>query len=176
MKSKIVSLSAISAAFVAISLIVGALIELAELISLVIASVFVILPLYRKSYLGSLLTFIVGGIVAFLITFKITSIVFIAYFSFFGSYPIVKFKLQEKNFNKNLSFIIGLIWCIIASYGAYFYYIALIGPLFTGLPQWLINIAPYLIFVVGGVFFLIYDRYLKAMRIMIDRYLYKIIK
>lgn len=176
MKSKIISISAISSALVSISLLLGVLFEFAELISLVIASVFVMLPLYRKSYLGSVLTYLVGGVIAFLFTFKITSVVYIAYFVFFGIYPIIKFKVQDKNVNKYFWFIIGLIWCIIAVYGVYFYYLALIGPLFDGLPQWVISLAPYLLSVIGAIFFVIFDRYIKVMRIMIDRYLSKIIK
>ena len=46
MKSKVVTLSAISAALTAIVLTLGAYIELVDLYSIVISSVFVILPLY----------------------------------------------------------------------------------------------------------------------------------
>ena len=55
MKSKIISLSAISASFIAIALIIGAYIEITDLFMVVISSVFVLLPLYLKSYKGSFL-------------------------------------------------------------------------------------------------------------------------
>ena len=114
MKSKIISLSAVSAAFTAIALTVGAYFEFADVFALVISSVFVILPIYLKSYKGSLLAYLAGGIIAFLCSgFNILSLVFPAYFLFFGIYPIIKTKLIETNFNKYVGFVFGLIWFII---------------------------------------------------------------
>ena len=55
MKSKIISISAISAGFLALILTVGAYIEMVDLFCIVISSVFVILPLYYKSFIGSLI-------------------------------------------------------------------------------------------------------------------------
>ena len=60
MKSKVVSLSAISASFIAVALIIGTYFELADLFMLVTASIFVLLTLYLKSYKGSFLSFFEG--------------------------------------------------------------------------------------------------------------------
>ena len=50
MKSKVISLSAISAALIAVSLTIGAYFEFADLFAVVIASAFVILPIYLKKW------------------------------------------------------------------------------------------------------------------------------
>ena len=50
MKSRLLAISAISAALVAISLTVGAYVDMADIFSLVIASAFVLLPLYYDSF------------------------------------------------------------------------------------------------------------------------------
>ena len=91
MKSKVIALSAISAGFIAISLTAGAYIDLIDLITVIAASIFVILPLYYNSYAGCFMANAAGGILAFLFSgFNIFSVVFPAYFAFFGIYPIIK--------------------------------------------------------------------------------------
>ena len=96
MKSKVVSLSAISASFIAVALAVGTYFEIADLFMLVTASVFVLLPLYLKSYKGSFLAFLAGGVIALLISGFNFSLIYPAYFGFFGIYPLVKMKMIEK--------------------------------------------------------------------------------
>lgn len=177
MKSKVLSLSAISAAFIALTLTVGAYLEIADLFAIVISSVFVLLPLYLSSYLGSTLAYLAGGVIAFLFSgFNIMSIVFPSYFAFFGLYPIVRAKMTDKKTNKYLSLIIGLIWCVAAAYGIYFYYTAVIGGLFDGLPQWIMDYAIVFVGVVAVIFYFIYDRFITVIRTFIDRYLGKIVK
>ena len=128
MKSKIISISAISAGLTAIALTIGAYIEFTDLFALVVSSVFVILPLYFNSYKGSLLCFLAGGVIAFLFSgFNFLSLVFPSYFLFFGIYPILVIFARQKNFNKTLRLIIGLIWCVAFFYGAYFYYFGVMG-------------------------------------------------
>ena len=177
MKSKVISLSAISAALIAVSLTIGAYFEFADLFAVVIASAFVILPIYLKSYIGAVMAYLAGGVIAFLCSgFNILSLVFPTYFVFSGIYPIVKIKLQEKSFNKYLSFVIGLIWCLITVYGAYFYYTLIIGDLFSDLPIW---VNDYILFIIGGcgiVFFFVFDRFISVIKRVVDIYLQRIIK
>ena len=90
MKSKIISLSAISACFIAASLVVGTYFEILDFFMLVTASVFVLLPLYLKSYKGSFLAYLVGGVVAILCGGFNFTLIYPAYFLFFGVYPIIK--------------------------------------------------------------------------------------
>ena len=66
MKSKIISISAISAGFIAILLTIGSYFEITDLITTVVASCLVLLPLYYNSYKGMILTYLVGGVIAFM--------------------------------------------------------------------------------------------------------------
>lgn len=177
MKSKIISLSAVSAGLTAIFLIIGAYIELFDLFTVIIASVFVILPLYYRSYKGSLLCALAGGVVAFLCSgFNILSLVFPAYFAFFAFYPIAKFYMMEKQINKYICLIIGLIWLVAVAYGCYFYLVFIIGGAFDGLPLWIIDYVVYIVAGVAVIFYFIYDRFLLVARFMADKYLRRIIK
>jgi hypothetical protein len=177
MKSKVIALSAISSAIIAVLLTLGAYIEIIDLLTLIIASVLVILPLYYKSYLGSMLCFLAGGVIAFLCSgFNILSIVFPAYFGFAGIYPIIKCKLMDKNFNKMLTIIIGLVWCVLAFYGMYFYYVFVIGGVFDGLPDFFAKYILYLVGVVGVIFYFVYDRFVWVIRMLFNKYLSKVIK
>lgn len=177
MKSKVVALSAVSAAFIAIALTVGAYFEFSDLFALIVSSVFVILPLYLKSYKGSLLAYVVGGAIAFLCSgFNIISLVFPAYFAFFGLYPIIRIRLSEKKFNKYAGFVFGLIWCALTAFGSYFYYTEFIGDILLGLPEWVADYALYLVGIASIIFYFIYDRFVIVVKVTADRYLAKIIK
>ncbi|MBE7087374.1 MAG: hypothetical protein E7369_03645 [Clostridiales bacterium] len=177
MKSKVIALSAISASFCALALTLGAYIEFVDLVSVVLTSVFVILPLYYKSYVGSVLCYLAGGVLGMLLSgFNFMSIVFPAYFGFFGLFPIIRLLLAEKGLNKKIIFVIGLIWCVIAMYGIYFYYILVMGQVFDGLPYWIADNLVYFVGVVGIIFYLIFDRFIILSKLTIDRYLIRIIK
>lgn len=177
MKSRILSLSAVSAAFIAIALTVGAYFEFADVFALVISSVFVILPIYLRSYKGSVLAYLAGGVIAFFCSgFNLLSLVFPVYFLFFGIYPIVKNKLIEKNFNKYLGFFIGLLWFIIIAYGAYFYYTLIMHGVLDGLPSWFYDYVLYVVAIIAIIFYVIYDRFIYVIRFVINRYLGRIIK
>ena len=177
MKSKIRSLSAVSAAFTAVALTVGAYFEFTDVFALVISSVFVMLPIYLKSYKGSMLAYLAGGVIAFLCSgFNILSLVFPAYFLFFGVYPIVKTKLVETNFNKYVGYVLGLIWFVLIAYGAYFYYTLIMQGVLDGLPNWINDYVLYALALIAVIFFIIYDRFIVVIKFMIDKYLSRIIK
>ena len=177
MKSKIISISAISAALCAIALTVGAYIELADLFSLVVSSVFVIMPLYLKSYKGCLLTYLAGGVIAFLLSgFNIISLVFPSYFAFFGIYPILRSFMIEKNFNKIGRYVISVIWFLATVYGMYFYYTLIMHGVIENLPLWITQNVLYFIAPIAVITFIIYDRFISVMRVFIDNYLRKIVK
>ena len=163
MKSKVISLSAISAGFIAIALIIGAYFEITDLFMVVVASVFVLLPLYLKSYKGSFLAFLAGGVIALLCSGFNLALIFPAYFTFFGIYPIVKNKLLEKNVKISVSTIIGLIWFVAVAYGCYFYYTLFLNGVFEGLPVWIEKYIVYGIVLVAIVFFFIYDRFVVGL-------------
>ena len=177
MKSKIISISAISAGFAALFLLIGAYFEMADLFTVVVSSVFVTLLLYYKSYKGCILTYLAGGVIAFICSgFNIISLVFPAYFAFFGIYPIVKSFAMQKGFNKYAGFILGLVWFVAVSYGLYFYYTLIMGAMFDGLPLWVLDYILYIIAFIAILFFIIFDRFIMVVRKASDYYLNKIIK
>ncbi len=176
MKSKVISLSAISAGFIAIALIIGSYIEITDLFMVVVASVFVLLPLYLKSYKGSFLAFLAGGLIALLCSGFNFALIFPAYFTFFGVYPIVKNKLLEKKVKFSITIIIGLIWFVIVAYGCYFYYTLVLNGIFEGLPAFIENYIIYGVGLIAVIFFFIYDRFLFVVKFFVDKYLRKIIK
>ena len=177
MKSKTVAISAISAGFVAIILTLGAYIEFADVFMLAISSVFVLLPLYLNSYKGSVLAFIVGGVIAFLVSgFNILSIVFPAYFGFFGIFPIVQSFMEDKKVKKAIAHVIGLVWCVIAVYAIYLYYTFVMGAVLDGLPAWIINNIWIIVGVVAVVFYFVFERFVRVTRRFTAFYLQRIIK
>lgn len=180
MKSKLITISAVSSAFVAICLTLGLYFELVDLISLVIVSVFVILPLYYNSFLASFLSYLAGGLVALIIGgFNFLSIVIPAYFLYFGLYPIIKHLFIKKNVNPVLAKFIGLIWCVLAFYGMYFYYTAVMGLDFSDVPLWLeeyVKFVPYAVAPLGIIFFFIFDKFVVVVKRVEDYYLKRIIK
>ena len=177
MKSKVLALSAISAAFIALFLTVGAYLSFVDLVSVVFASAFTLLPLYYKSYSGSILSFLAGGIIAFLFSgFNVYSLVFPAFFFFFGCYPVVKTAFTEKKVNKVLSVIIGLIWCVAFSYGLYFYYVFFMKMTLSDFPEIIVRYIYLFIPLFAVVLFIVFDRYVFAVKLTVDRYIGRIIK
>jgi hypothetical protein len=177
MKSKIITVSAISSALTAIALTLGAYIEIFDLYCVVISSAFIILPTYYKSYKGSFLCALAGGLIAFMCSgFNIFSIVFLPYFTFFGVFPIVRLIMQEKNFNKIWAYIIGLIWCIAVFYGGYFYYTSVMMVQLVDLPAFIANNILLFVGLIAVVFYVVYERSIIVFKRVVDRYLGRIFK
>ena len=176
MKSKVISLCAISAAFVAIALTIGTYFEITDLFMLVVASVFVLLPLYFNSYIGSFLTYLAGGVIAFLLSGFSIALIYPAFFGFFGLYPIIKNKMMQKNVRKVICIFVGLIWFVAVAYGCYFYYTLILNGIIDGIPKRLLDYVIYGVGIVAIIFFFIYDKMLTVVKIVLDRYLARIIK
>lgn len=178
MKSKIIAVSAFSSAFSALFLTIGAYFEFFDLIGVVFASIFTVLPIYFNSYKGCFLSYLVGGIIAFIFSgFNLLSIVFPIYFLFFGIYPTIKYIAIDKNFNKTLFTILTLIWAIASAIGAFYYYVLIVGQdLFTGLPEFFSNYAILFVILVGIIFYFVFDRFVFVARGLVYKYLGKIIK
>lgn len=177
MKSKIISISALTAGLIALFLLVGAYFEMADVFTVVIASVLVLLPLYYKSYKGAFLAYLAGGVIAFMCSgFNILTLVFPAYFAFFGIYPLVKNFLIEKGFNKYAGFILGLFWMIVVAIGLYFYYTSFMGVALEGLPQWLTDYVLVFVVLLSVVFFVVFDKFIVVVGKVINFYLNRIIK
>ena len=176
MKSKLISLSAISSALVAIFLTIGAYVEVADLCMLVIASVFVLLPLYYNSFKASFLTFLVGGVIAVMLSGFNFALIFPAYFLFFGLYPIVKQLIIQKRLDRKLCIVIGLVWILIAFYLCYFYYTLVLKFSVSDLPYGLSDYVLYIVGLLAVVFYFVYDRFIFVAKFTMDKYLKKILK
>ena len=177
MKSKIISISAIASAFIAICLTIGAYFELADLFAIVMASAFVILPFYFKSYKGCILSYLVGGVIAFLFSgFNIFSIVFPSYFLFFGIYPIIRQIMIDKKVHKAIYYVVGLIWFTATVYGIDFYYMYVMGELFSDLPVFILENMLWILAIISVAVYFVYDKFISVVRLVIDRNLGKIIK
>lgn len=182
MKSKTIAISAISSALIAIALTVGVFFEVADLFALAVSSAFVVIPLYKNSYLGCFLSYLIGGVIALILSgFNIFySVVFPAYFLFFGIYPILRNMMQDKKFNRIVTIIIGLLWCIIAVVCMFYYYTLVMGlnldaiPSF--IPQFIKDNIIILIILFAVIFYFIFDRYVLVMRVFFDRYITRISK
>ena len=177
MKSKLIAISAVSAGFIALLLTLGSYFEFADVFTVVFASIFVILPLYYKSYKACLLTFLAGGLLAFMLSgFNLLSLVFPAYFGFFGLFPIVRLYMQEKNLKKFIIYIIGLVWCVGIIFGLYFLMLGFMPHLIEGLPLWVENNIYYILAFLGVVIYFLFDLSVVKLRVVTDYYLSKIIK
>ncbi len=189
MKSKLIALSAISSAFIAICLTLGAYIEFIDLISVALASLFTMLPLYYESKKGSLLAFLVGGVLAFILSgANIYSLVFPAYFLYFGVIPLVNFIVNKTKFDKTIWFVIKLAWCVAICYLLLFYYTNIIGiPLeytfelfgksfdFSNYR----NVYYYFLTAYGVMsvlLFIVYDKFIEVMKFAIDKLLNRILR
>lgn len=179
MKSKVVALSAISAAFVAVFLTVGALVDFIDVIMITAASVFVTLPLYYKSYKGSILCYLAGGVIGALFALGlgklVSSVVIPSYFAFFGIYPIILKRFKEKNVNKAVYYIVGLLWCVAAIYGMYFYYVNIIGVI-DNLPTIISDNIYWFVALFGVIFFFVYERFLTVSSRLADSVIKRILK
>ena len=176
MKSKVIALSAISAGFIAISLTAGAYIDLLDLITVIAASIFVILPLYYNSYAGCFMAYAAGGILAFLFSgFNIFSVVFPAYFAFFGIYPIIK-AITYGKIKKAVFCVLGAVWCIAMFYGLYFFLIYVTKLTFSDLPQFISDYILVFVGLAGAVFYFVFDRFCLIVKRVVDYYLRRIIK
>ncbi len=174
MKSKLLALSAISAAFSAIALTIGIYFSTLDLFCLVVASVFCMLPLYYSSYKAGFLAFLVGGVIAFIFSgFNLLIAVVPAYFVFFGSFPLFNVFMRQKKINRFLLYIIGLIWCVLAVFGIYFYYVNIIGIVFNDFPKIIAENIYIFLLLAGIIFYVVYERYIVAMKRIMDYYLKK---
>lgn len=174
MKTKLIALSAISAALTAITLSAGAIFEFIDLFTVCIVPLFISMPLYFNSKKGAALASLVGGIIALMV--NPFSLVWIFHFGFFGFYPILKFVFITQNKKQFWFKALSLIWFVIVSLGAYFFYIKVLGGVpddIFGLPEWTILLIFALLAV---VFYFVVDKFIYILQLKVFYILNKIIK
>ena len=177
MKSKFITISALSSGLIAIVLTLGAYFSFASLVALALSSIFITLPLYYNSYKGALLCYGVGGVIAFLFTgFNYLSIVFPTYFLFFGIFPIFYLFMKSKSVNKILVSILGVVWCLILFYGGYYYYTLALNGTIIFKYDFINQLINLFLGLAGFVFYFFYTAYLTTFKKVIDGYLDRVIK
>ncbi len=177
MKSKLLAISAISAAFSAIILTIGSYIPSADFFCVVTASAFVLLPLYYNSFLAGFLSFLAGGVIAFIFSgFNFVVVTVPAFLLFFGSFPLAKFYAEGKGIKKWITYLVGLVWCVGAVFGIYFFYLNVSGMEFIRLPQFVSDNILIFVAIAGVLVYVIYERYVVFLKRFIDYHLKKFIK
>jgi len=129
MKTRVITLSAISASLCTIVLTLGTYFaDFFDLFAVVFGPILLCMPLYLDSPKGAFLAFLASGILALLISgFNITNLVYVSYFSFFGFYPIIKYVSVMKRWKKVPYYLVCTIWFMLALIGIYYYYTAFLG-------------------------------------------------
>ncbi len=155
-KSKVIALSALTTAICTIFLVVGEFVAVFALSGAFLASVVMMLPLAKKSYLGAILALIASVLLSLLLSsFRFEAI--LPFAIFFGPYPIVNAFLEDKKFNKIISLILKGIWFIGAILATYYLTTIVIGD-----NQFIKeHILPILI-IGGAVLFLPFDYFMRS--------------
>ncbi len=178
MKTRVITLSAISSALCALTLVLGTYFaELFDLFAVMFGPLFLSLPLFLDSPKGSFLAYLSAGILALLLTgFNITNLVYVSYFPFFGIYPIVKYISVMKKWKKPIFYTMSCLWFILTVVGMYYYYTAFLGldlGLIIKIKQ---EYIPILLAIGSAPIFFLIDKFVFVAQIMIFRLLKKIIK
>ncbi len=189
MKSNVLALSAVSAGFVALFLTLGAYFSVMDILAVILASVFLLLPMYLDSVLGSVLAYLAGGAIAFLLSgANILSLVWPSYLLFFGLIPILNFVAVKKNFNKIVWFIVRFVWFAAVCVFLVYFYTAIMnfpieytfnvfGKVFDFSNVAGIETIFYCVFALFCVvFFLVYSKFLQLSHAYVNRVLSRIIK
>ena len=82
----------------------------------------------------------------------------------------------DKGFNRLLFTVLCLIWCVAATYGTFFYYTLVMKNVLEGLPEIITDNIYYVLSILGVAIYFLFDRFVFSVRIIINRYLGKIIK
>ncbi len=178
MKTRVITLSAVSSALCAVVLIMGVyLSEIFDVFALMLAPAFLCLPLYVNSKKGAVLAYLSAGILAILLTGgQITSYIFFSYFLFAGIFPIVKYIAVVKKFNKVIFTVLGEIWFVAFMIAIYYYYTMFLGFPFETLFNIKQEIYPLILAIISVFMYFLVDRYVFSLQIIIFRLLGRIIK
>ena len=178
MKTRTLTISALSAALATVVLILGTVFaEALDLFAVIIAPVILAMPLYIDSIKGCLLATLAAGILALLLTgFNIANFLYISYFSFFGFFPIVKYYVMTRRKSRIIYYLLCCLWCVVAIIGIYYYYTAFLG---LGLDL-IFPIDPTLIPIIlagfGFLVFFLMDAYVFATQMFMFKLLSRILK
>ena len=180
MKTKVLTVSALSSALATIVLIFGTVFaDLFDLVAVIVAPMVLAMPLYYNSVKGAILSTLCAGILALMLTgfgSIATNLVYISYFAFFGFFPIVKYCTLTKRWNKYLLHTICALWFAISVVVIYLYYVNVLGfgiNLIIPLPAEKI---PVMLFFGAIPLYFLVDAYIYACQIFMFRMLNRIVK
>lgn len=178
MKTKNLTLSALSASLATVVLILGTIFaEILDLFAVIVAPIILSMPLYNDSIKGSILATLSAGILALLLSgFNIANFLYVSYFLFFGAFPIVKYYSVTRRKKKLIFNVICCIWFVVAVLLIYYYYTALMGlgldMIFPISP----DIIPLVLTIVAIPLYFIVDIYVYVAQTMLFKLLGRIIK
>ena len=151
-KSKMIALSAISAALAVLFLALGAVVPVFDYSGIFIASVCMTIPLTKKSVWSGVMSYIASALLSLLFVggrFEIT----FSFAVFFGLHPAVNFIFGKIRLNKILAVVIKDIWFVASLLLIY----ALFKE-FVGFEHELLQKYAVLVLIVcGGLIFIVYD-------------------
>ncbi len=158
MKGKTIAISAISSALSIVFITIGNYVSVLDLSCLLLASLSIMLPLYRKTYKGAIFCYFSTLILSIFTTgFKFNII--IPYGVFFGFHPILNEFQLDKKLNRWIFLLIKTIWFIGTLFLMFF-----TTNFFIDLNEKIIKYIYYVIPIFGIIFFLFYDSCLFIIR------------
>ncbi len=166
--SKKITISAISTALSIVLLILGAFVPMLDLSCIFLSSLIIMLPLYKKTIKGALLSYLATILLSFIFTGGRFEVV-IPYAVFFGLHPILNELQILKKWNKWLLFLLKAIWFIGALFVIYYF-----TEMFTDLNEKFVKFINILIPIVGFIFFIFYDTCIFYFRRCLEKILNRI--
>lgn len=165
--SKVISLSAVSAAFAVLFLILGTFVEVLDLSCLFMASLALMLPLAKEYRLGGFLAYLAAAILGMILTgFRFQVIAPFA--MFFGLHPLVNDLIRKYHINVVIATIVKAVWFVGTLYVMYF-----LTTMFVGIPDFIENNIHWFLIIGGVITFLIYDFFIchfqKAVNAIVKR-------
>ncbi|HBK02759.1 MAG TPA: hypothetical protein DDY77_07010 [Clostridiales bacterium] len=149
--SRVVAYSAVTTALATVFLIIGEFFPVLSLSAAFMASLTIMIPLAKRTYLGAILSYLASAILALLLTgFKFEAV--LPFAAFCGLHPIVNRFVEDKKINKILAVIVKDVWFVGACLLTFFLTDFTIG----GNEFVEKHIVPIII-IGGAVFFVAYD-------------------
>ena len=173
-KSKLIALCAISSGFAILCLTAGVFIPMLDYSGIFMASLCMMIPLTKKSFKGSILTYLATLCLALIFFVGVKPEIVLTFGIFFGAHPAVSYILREKKVNKVISMVIKTVWFVAS--------LLLIYTLFSAflfedslLNNEVFKKYAYLILsIVGAVLFVCYDILITHFQKMLDNTIEKL--
>ncbi|HBF86853.1 MAG TPA: hypothetical protein DDW54_04145 [Clostridiales bacterium] len=110
--SKLIALSAISAALAVIFMTLGAFFAPFDISCMFMASMCMMLPLAKKSLRAAIMTYLASAVLCALFFIAVKFEIVFGFVAFFGLHPIVNYFCREKKLNKILCEIVKAVWFV----------------------------------------------------------------